>query len=198
MQEQDKDRFSAMMKAAGEIYTKEITKPLMRMYFAALGQVTIDQAEKAMMAHMQDPNCGQYFPKPADLIRQITGTEKQSERALEDRAALAWACIEGEIRRIGSYGTLNLEDKQAMAAVKAMGGWSQLCASTTEQLTWKRKEFINAYATFERTPVDMLPNKLPGRIEISASKESDNAALQSLADGVARFRIGNQAKIESK
>ena len=190
MQEHDKVKFSVMMNAAGEVYSKEITKPLLRLYFDALSQMTIQQAESAMMAHMRDPSAGQYFPKPADIIRQITGTEKQQAIAVEDRASMAWACIEREIRRIGSYGALELDDKQALAAVKAIGGWKSICASTTEELTWKRKEFIGSYATYERTPIEMLPSKLPGLIELSEHKTQSQQGLKSLRDGIAKYRLG--------
>ncbi len=192
MQEQDKSAFRDMMMAAGEVYGREITKPLLQMYFAALAPASIEQVQAAMMAHMQNPDSGQFFPKPADLIKQMTGTTKQQEAAIEDRASLAWACIERDIRRIGSYGTLKLEDKQAMAAVKAMGGWQSICQTEISKMEWKRKEFIRMYETFERTPLEALPSSLPGRIELSESKKSGPVALNNLAIGVAKWRKDNE------
>ena len=191
MQEQDKAAFRDMMMAAGEVYGREITKPLLQMYFAALYQYGIDQAHVAMMAHMQNPDSGQFFPKPADLIRQISGTSKQQESAIEDKASIAWACIERDIRRIGSYGTLKLDDKQALAAVKAIGGWQSLCQTETSKMEWKRKEFIRMYETFERTPLDALPASLPGRIEMSEKKAQGPISLDRLALGVANWRNEN-------
>lgn len=191
MQEQDKAAFRDMMMAAGEVYGREITKPLLQMYFAALYQYGIDQAHVAMMAHMQNPDSGQFFPKPADLIRQISGTSKQQESAIEDKASIAWACIERDIRRIGSYGTLKLDDKQALAAVKAIGGWQSLCQTETSKMEWKRKEFIRMYETFERTPLDALPASLPGRIEMSEKKAQGTVSLDRLALGVDKWRSDN-------
>jgi len=191
MQDQDKDAFTEIMMAAGEVYSKAITVPMIKMYFAALGQVSIEQAQSAMMAHMQNPDSGQFFPKPADLIKQMTGTTKQQEAAIEDRASIAWACIERDIRRIGSYGTLKLDDKQAMAAVKAMGGWMSICQTETSKMEWKRKEFIRMYETFERTPLEALPSSLPGLVELSEAKAAGPVALNNLALGVAKWRNGN-------
>lgn len=185
MQDQDKDAFTEMMMAAGEVYGKAITVPMIRMYFAALAQMSIEQAQWAMMAHMQNPDNGQFFPKPADLIRQISGTTKQQEAAIEDRAAIAWACIERDIRRIGSYGTLKMEDKQALAAVKAMGGWSHLCASNADELVWRQKEFLRLYEMFERTPVEALPLSLPGRIEMVEHKAQGAKAIGNILDRIA-------------
>ena len=188
MLDTDKQEFRSMMMAAGEVYGREITKPLLQMYFAALSALTIQQAQAAMMAHMQNPDNGQFFPKPADLLRGVVGTSKQQAAAIEDRASIAWACIERDIRRIGSYGTLKLDDKQALATVKAMGGWRELCMCDESKLEWKRKEFIRMYETFERTPLEALPASLPGLIELSEHKASGRAQLQSLAEGVAKYR----------
>lgn len=191
MQEQDKAAFRDMMMAAGEVYGREITKPLLQMYFAALSQFGMDQVQGAMMAHMQNPDSGQFFPKPADFIRQMSGTSKQQEAAIEDKASMAWACIERDIRRIGSYGTLKMDDKQALAAVKAIGGWQSLCQTETSKMEWKRKEFIRMYETFERTPLDALPASLPGRIEMSEKKAQGPISLDRLALGVAKWRNNN-------
>lgn len=192
MIDQDKSAFRDMMMAAGEVYGREITKPLLQMYFAALAQAGIEQVQAAMMAHMQNPDSGQFFPKPADLIKQMTGTTKQQEAAIEDKAAVAWACIERDIRRIGSYGTLKLDDKQALATVKAMGGWQSICQTETAKMEWKRKEFIRMYETFERTPLEALPSSLPGRIELSEAKAAGPVALDKLALGVAKWRKDNE------
>lgn len=191
MQDQDKAAFRDMMMAAGEVYGREITKPLLQVYFAALSQCGIEQVQGAMMAHMQNPDSGQFFPKPADFIRQMSGTSKQQEAAIEDKASMAWACIERDIRRIGSYGTLKMDDKQALAAVKAIGGWQSLCQTETSKMEWKRKEFIRMYETFERTPLDALPASLPGRIEMGEKKAQGPISLDRLALGVAKWRNDN-------
>lgn len=191
MKNEDKRAFFDLMMAAGEVYGREVTQPMAAIYLSALASVSIEQVQEAMMAHMQNPDSGQFFPKPADLIKQITGTTKQQDAAIEDKAAIAWACIERDIRRIGSYGTLKLEDKQALATVKAMGGWQSICQTETSKMEWKRKEFIRMYETFERMPLDALPSSLPGRIEMSEVKQAGPVALDKLALGVTKWRKEN-------
>lgn len=188
MKNEDKRAFFDLMMAAGEVYGREVTQPMAAIYFSALANVSIEQVQEAMMAHMQNPDSGQFFPKPADLIKQMTGTTKQQDAAIEDRAAIAWACIERDIRRVGSYGTLKLEDKQALATVKAMGGWQSICQTEISKMEWKRKEFIRMYETFERMPLEALPSSLPGRIEISEVKHAGTVALDKLALGVTKWR----------
>lgn len=197
MQETDKSSFHELMLGAGELYGKEITKPLLRIYFNALEELTMEQVTHAFSAHIKSTDqAGTFFPKPADLIRQITGSVKEQQQLVEDRAEMAWACIEREISRIGSYGTLELEDKQAIAAVKSIGGWRQLCMSTYDQLVWKKKEFMSAYDTYERTDLSALPSKLPGLIELSEHKQEQKQGMKSLMDGLENYR--NRKGIEQK
>lgn len=191
MKNEDKRAFFDLMMAAGEVYGREVTQPMAAIYFSALENVAIEQVQAAMMAHMKNPDSGQFFPKPADIIKQMTGTTKQQDAAIEDKAAIAWACIERDIRRIGSYGTLKMEDKQALATVKAMGGWQSICQTETSKMEWKRKEFIRMYETFERMPLEALPSSLPGRIEMSEVKQAGPVALDKLALGVTKWRKEN-------
>lgn len=166
----DFDAFRSMLVGLSQIYDKDITKATGEIYWNALKQFPIDLVQYAINAHVNNPESGMYFPKPADLIKHLVATEKQLTLESNDRAELSWNVIIGEISRIGSYGTLKLEDGQAMAAVKAIGGWMALCMMPTDKHTWAKKEFIAAYNTYERTPTELLPNKLPGRIAIHNHK----------------------------
>jgi hypothetical protein len=197
MQETDKNSFHELMLGAGELYGKEITKPLLRIYFNALEDLTMEQVTHAFSAHIKSTDqAGTFFPKPADLIRQITGAVKEQQQLVEDRAEMAWACIEREISRIGSYGTLELDDKQAIAAVKAIGGWRALCMCTYDQLVWKKKEFFSSYDCYERTDLSALPSKLPGLIELSEHKAESQQGVKSLMDGLNEYR--NRKGIEQE
>lgn len=198
MQEQDKKSFKDMMMAAGEVYGREVTKPLLQMYFVALSHISIEQAQNAMMAHMQNTESGQFFPKPADLLRQITGTAKQQDSDIELRARIAWASVTDQIRRKGSYGSLRLDDRLALAAVKNMGSWQDLCMTPTDKMNWKEKEFIELYKSFERAPIEMLPDHLPGRIEIEHHKKNAVGGMKALSDGVQKWRESNAPKLEVK
>lgn len=186
MTDNDKMEFARLLMAAGELYNREISKELKRMYFDALKDLPIQVIEAALNAHVNDPDAGQFFPKPADLRRHLLGTAKQQAEAVEDRAAVAWAAILGQIQRTGAHGNLVLEDKQALATVQAMGGWRNLCMTLTEDLTWRRKDFIGLYETFERTPLEVLPASLPGIIELGQHKAQGTKSLGSLMGGIVK------------
>ena len=158
MDTNDKAHFQSIMIGVGELYSKEITKPLLQIYFQALQKYSIEQVSSAFTAHMVDPKHGTFMPKPADLVR-IIDADKPSAK---DRAELAWIQIENAMSRIGAYGTLRMDDKQALAAIKNIGSWQSLCHTDIDKLQWKKKEFIELYQNFENTPVEMLPSHLPG------------------------------------
>lgn len=181
MNESDKNDFTEIMMGLGELYGKEVTKPLLRIYFTALQNMTIQEFSQAASLHTQSiEKAGTFFPKPADIIRALTGSIEKQAQEVEDKAEMAWACVVGEISRIGHTSPLQIEDRQAMAAVKALGGWMSLCMSSNNELTWKKKEFMKVYETYERIPVDQLPHQLPGINEIQQHKQNAKKDLNGL------------------
>jgi len=184
MIESDKVDFKILMVGVGELYNKEITKPLMRIYFSSLTNYSLIDVEKGISAHTMDAKHGSFFPKPADIARHL----QTGDISTENKAELAWAQVIREIRVTGSYGSLRLDDKQALAAVKALGSWKQLCASTVDEMTWKKKEFMSMYETYEKTPLDMLPSSLPGRIALVEHKKEQAESMTRLIDGVESYR----------
>lgn len=185
METNDFEVFRTRLMAAGELYDKKVSPALLDMYWQALRGLSLDEFSQGMNAHAVDPKHGTFWPKPADIVRGI----QASMPSTEDKAQLAWSQIMGEISRVGAYGALQIEDAQAMAAVEAMGGWPSICATHTDKMEWKRKEFFSVYATYERTPIDQLPAKLPGRIEIQNHKlaSGKGGGLTSIADTAKRM-----------
>lgn len=167
MNDSDKKEFAEVMLANGEIYNKEISKSLMQAYFNALTGFTIDQVKNGMTKHALDPKHGTFFPKPADIVRHL----QSSELSAEERAEIAWAELERKIRTEGSYGSLVLEDKVAVAAVKGFTSWKDLCMMNTDKMTWAKKEFMSLYGTYDKAPVESLPDSLPGIIEMKKQKQ---------------------------
>ena len=192
MNDSDKGDFEQIVRATAEMYSTvkkvEITPIMLKLFFSTLRQFTIEQVCYGFEQHLSDPIDGKFFPKPANIIKHL----QTSEISTEEKAELAWAQVMREIRNTGSYGTLNLDDKQAIAAVKSLGSWQQLCSSTESEMTWKKKEFISMYETYERTPVEMLPSSLPGRIELVEHKKETNEAFARIQEGIKKHRLENK------
>jgi hypothetical protein len=71
MKAQDKKEFAVAMILAGDIYNKTLTPEVMTIYFDLLTDFNIGCVAEAVNKHMMDPEYGSFFPKPADIIRQI-------------------------------------------------------------------------------------------------------------------------------
>ena len=192
MNDSDKRQFQEIVLATAELYSSvkkvEISPVMLKLFFSSLKQFTIEQVSRGFEKHLSDSVDGKFFPKPANIIKHL----QTSDLSAEDKAELAWAQVLREIRATGSYGTLKLDDKQAIAAVKSLGSWQQLCSSTETEMTWKKKEFISVYETYEKTPVDMLPSSLPGRIELVEHKQKENEAFARLKDGIKHHRLNKE------
>lgn len=182
MNNQDKIAFAELMTGIGEAYNKEVSKNLMSIYFDSLINFSIEDVKKSFSRHLVDPKHGTFFPKPADIVRNIDGEQRTSE----NRAMIAWMEIERCMSRFGAYGTLELDDKQALMAVKAMGSWQHLCHTDREKLGFKRQEFIKNYEALENTPIEMLPQKMLGIEDLHNQRVGvDNSAenlLKQLED----------------
>ena len=181
MNNDDKKAFAELMTITGDIYNKKINTGLMKSYFAMLSHLSIQDVESGFQKHMIDEKQGSFFPKPADIVRN----SPVSNVSAKDKAELGWAAIVGEIGRIGPYKQLELEDKQVIAAVKGLGGWTNLCSMTYEQLDWKKKEFMDIYQTYENTPLERLPSNLPGLAELQEHKENNKGGMKLINEALA-------------
>lgn len=189
MNSNDEIKFKELLTVIPETYGEVFTQAKTLLWWKIFKPYSIEQFENALYLHISCTESGMFSPKPANLMKFINGTEKNNQQLIEDRAEIAWSCVVGEISRIGSYGTLNIDDKQAIAAVKSIGGWYNLCMCTANQLDWKKKEFIRAYECFERTDLDALPSKLPGLIEVSEHKRKSINGIKRI-DSLLNFKKG--------
>ena len=192
MNNSDFDEFRKTLIELGELHEKKITQAMGKMYWNALIGLSIEDFRKSVDCHNRDPDQGMFFPKPANLMKHVSGTSKQQSQLIQDRSSIAWSVVLGEISRIGSYATLKLDDKVSMAAVKAIGGWKHICSLTNDQLVWAAKEFQSTYEQYDRIDVALLPDKLPGRIELDQNKIENKQGMKTLLDGLENFNSRNK------
>lgn len=172
MRKEDNEKFKELIAVIATTYDEKMPPAVSKVWAKLFKDYSIEQFEKAVYDHLSCPDAGMFPPKPANLIKLMQGSSKEKEMITQGKAEMAWAIVYKEIGRIGSYGTLELEDKVALATVQSIGGWKSLCACTMEQLDFKRKAFISAYSSYERVPVEALPEKLPGREELIEHKQT--------------------------
>lgn len=155
MNESDKKHFQSIMVGAGELYSKEITKPLLQIYFQALQSYGIDQISSAFTAHMVDTKHGTFMPKPADLVRLIDADKPKPD----DKARIAWMAIRDSFSGYYPKG-FKLEDKIAMAAMKSIGGRSAVGMCDNSKIGFLEKQFIDSYKTLFSLDEKDIPDSL--------------------------------------
>ena len=184
MDNSNKQEFAKVFYAMGEFYTKQVSEELLFMYFDDLLEFSIEDIKHGAKCHRQDPNHGTFFPKPADIIRHL----QTGKLSTEQKAELAWAQVNQELRKHGAWGNLELDDKQGIAALKAFTTWKEFCLMDASKMTWAKKEFISHYSTYENTPLEMLPSSLPGLEDLHNHKEKHaQLGTQSASDIMAKL-----------
>ncbi|MFV0575972.1 MAG: DUF6475 domain-containing protein [Vibrio sp.] len=156
----DKHQFAEMLRMTAEMYSKPSpAAQLIKMYWAALEKYEISEVRSALNIHIQNPDVGQFFPKPADIIRNIDGTT-------ESKAQLAWTQVQKAIGSVGGCNSVVFDDAIVHAVVDDMGGWVDLCLGDEEELVFKQREFEKRYRAYMLTPPLAYPKKLVGSSEM--------------------------------
>ena len=151
----EKKNFVAMMNAVGELYSKNISGPLLEIYWRSLSQFEYSEVEQAVQKYINHADNGQFIPKPADIVKMISGSG-------EDRALAAWAKVLQAIQRVGVYGSVVFDDAVIHVAITEMGGWVRLCSSKQSELGFFEREFLKIYQLQLRQPAKHYPAQLTG------------------------------------
>ncbi len=159
----DIKRFMELIASIGEIYSKPISTSLAEIYWRSLKSFEFEDVEKAFHAHIHNPDCGQFFPKPADIIRFIEGSG-------ETKALRAWTMVEKAIQQVGSYQSVAFDDALIHAVLEDMGGWVKLCSTTSDELPFRVNEFQKRYMGFLIKKPERHPKYLSGIAETGNAK----------------------------
>lgn len=160
MDHSDMQKFANAMAALGEIYNKEVSKVLIKVYYGALEMYPIEEVTKAIQAHTRDTENGQFWPKPADLIRHLEGSN-------ESRAMEAWAKVTKAIGSVGMYSSIAFDDPVIHKCIDEMGGWVKLCNTMVDELPFRAAEFQKRYRAAVRFGYTSFPRLLIGHADQS-------------------------------
>lgn len=163
MQANDINKFTAWIATIGELYGKSISKQLADIYWKSLKAYEFDDVQKAFQTHINNPDSGQFFPKPADVVRFIEGTG-------ESKALEAWAKVEKSVVQVGVYRSIAFDDPLIHAVIEDMGGWVKLCSMKIDQMPFIAGEFQKRYMGYCIRKPDRYPKYLFGFCELENSK----------------------------
>lgn len=156
MQQRDYDTFVQMLNAIGDLYGKKISEWAISIWWGALQHYDLAAVRDALNRHVQNPDSGQFMPKPADVVKMVQGTTV-------DSALVAWAKVDRAARQVGPYRDVVFDDPIIHRVLHDMGGWSQLGNKSEDEWPFVGKEFQNRYRGFRgRSEVPEYPPVLIG------------------------------------
>jgi hypothetical protein len=155
----DRETFAGALVACANLYGRSLSADAIDLFCRTMARYETDEVLRALELHVLDPDVGQYLPKPADLVRRITGGNG-------NRAALAWAKVAHAIRTVGIYQSVVFDDPLIHACLAEMGGWIKACELKEDEMPFRARDFERLYLGYrQRGETPHYPPKLIGKAE---------------------------------
>ena len=159
MQTNDIPQFIQMLHNLCEMYGKpRMSDEVAMLHFGALQDYSLEDVRKGFFAALRNPDSGQFMPRPADVIRELSGSS-------DTRAAIAWAKVREAICRVGHMPSVAFDDAIIHAVIADMGGWVKLALITNDELPFRERDFLRIYRGYIGRPLGDYPRYLPGMAE---------------------------------
>jgi len=113
MNSTDKAGFATHILAIAEIYGKALSPAAIGIYWTALQGYPLAAVQRAFERHVQNSEAGRFFPKPADLIRQLQPRAGDDDHPDPDEA---WGLLVRLIQDERETGVLTEEMRAGWAA----------------------------------------------------------------------------------
>lgn len=159
MNGEDKRKFLEVMAGVHDFYGKDMSKFAGEVWLNACDSFDVEQVTKALSAHLMDPERGQFMPKPADIVRQLQGTNT-------DRSLVAWGKALTAMQRVGAYQSVAFDDGIIHSVIEDLGGWVKVCRSDMNELPFIQRRFCESYKAYSARGESSFPGYLPGAHEV--------------------------------
>lgn len=113
MNSTDKTAFAGILVALSEIYGKVLSPPAIELYWNAIKGYPLADVQNAVNRHLNDPTTGQYFPKPADIVRHLQTAQPNDGHPGPDEA---WGMLVRLIQDEAETGVLTEEMRKGWEA----------------------------------------------------------------------------------
>jgi hypothetical protein len=205
MTEHDAKAFSELLTGVMEVYGRVPTAVSSKVWWAALNRYEFQVVSKAFSDHVTNTESGQFFPKPADIIKAIEGNA-------QDAATLAWAKLQQAVSSVGQYYSVAFDDPLIHLVLQDMGGWPSFCKIEEKDLPFAQKRFENAHRAYysKRNEFAEYPKYLPGVCEAANAANgfpvdpprlvgNEEAATRVLERGVSanRFAVSKAGPVRA-
>src|SRR5262249_10206529 len=137
------------------MYRTPLSRKSLELYWNTLQPFEWTDVKAAFQMHLTDPDTGQYFPKPADVVRHVHGNS-------ETQALKAWSKVDEASHAVGCYASVVFDDPIIHVVIEDMGGWIRLCQTLLKDLPFRANEFKKYYAGYVNHPPSHYPKQLLG------------------------------------
>jgi hypothetical protein len=138
MTKDDAKQFSALIGNVYSFYRQDASQFAVGVWWEAMKNYDFAAVSEALSKHCVNPDTGQFMPKPADVVRMLQGSTK-------DTALQAWTKVDKAIRSVGTYATVCFDDPLIHRVISDMGGWISFGSKDEEDWVFVGKEFENRY-----------------------------------------------------
>ena len=138
MNSDDAKKFSTLISSVYAFYRQDVSQFAVGVWWEAMKPFDFVAVNDALNRHCINPDNGQFMPKPADVVRLLQGSSK-------DSALVAWAKVDRAIRTIGTYESVIFDDALIHAVITDMGGWVSLGNKKEDEWPFVGKEFEQRY-----------------------------------------------------
>lgn len=166
MNNNDMEDFAEIWTAAYAVYGKTVSDPMLDVVFNALSSYSLKDIRTGLSGHIKNPDSGQFPPKPADVIKHISGNSQSS-------AGEAWAKVDYAIRCVGNYHSVVFDDPKIHAAIERLGGWVKVSLTTNDEYPFLQNHFLKLYQGFTVQPPETFPRKMLGTCEHQNEQQSE-------------------------
>lgn len=124
--------FTNYMALFAEIFDKEVSIALQKVYWQALEAYSDPECEEAFKKIVAT---SKFFPKPAEIINAI-----DSLSSPETAPLIAWGTVMASLES-----GVEPSDPSTKEAIRRVGGWAWLQSQSYDELHWIEKRFIEHY-----------------------------------------------------
>jgi hypothetical protein len=165
MVDQDKADFVRLLEMVFSLHGRSLSTDVTRLYWQSLKHYSLKNIRQAMHQHTLNPEVGQFCPKPADVVRQLTGTQDaQAQKALSQ--------VLNALRTVGTYDSVVFDDPIIHCAISDTGGWIRWGNATDDDIKFRlAKEFEISYRNYVGKPLPDYPDVLIGITQARNQRE---------------------------
>ena len=154
--------FSELITAVYAFYRRDISEYAIQIWWNAMRPYDFEAVKHAINRHCVNPVNGQFCPKPADIVKLLEGSSR-------DSALLAWSKVDKALRHVGTYRSVAFDDPIIHLVLQNMGGWIALGNKTESEWPFVAKEFENRYRSYKQRDQISAPKWLIGIAECENS-----------------------------